>query len=207
MKRRESAWSVELAYSGFSNSRDIQLPYADINTNAGVYDSLVHHCMPLTVALSVNHRMSNHWQIGTGLRYMRLISDMQSGNTYASLQQHQHVQYLGIPVTLTWNYMLTSRLHFYSSANITLNVPLRSTLESQCILNGNMAEHYSERLYPNVQWSVGMGVGMEYQIMPKVHFFVEPNLQHYFQDNSCIETWNTVHPLVPSVPIGMKVEF
>lgn len=70
-----------------------------------------------------------------------------------------------------------------------------------------MAEQYSERLYPNVQWSVGMGVGMEYQIMPKVHFFVEPSLQHYFQDNSNIETWNTAHPLVPSVPLGLKVDF
>lgn len=207
MKRRESAWSVELAYSGFSNSRDIQLPYADINTNAGVYDSLVNHHMPLTVALSVNRRISSHWQIGMGLRYMRLVSDMQSGNTYASLQQHQRVQYIGIPVTLTWNDMLTSRLHVYSSANIALNLPLRSTLESQWILNGNMTEQYLERLYPNVQWSVGLGLGLEFQLMPNVRFFIEAGLQHYFQNDNNIETWNTAHPLVPSVPLGLKVEF
>ena len=37
--RRDSQWSVDLAYSGIGSNRDLQLPYANAETNDAVYDS------------------------------------------------------------------------------------------------------------------------------------------------------------------------
>lgn len=204
---KETAWTIGLAYSGMNNSGDMSLPDADIYTNDVAFDSVSHHDMPVMVALSLNRSIGSQWQLGTGVRYMRLTSNMQSGNTFACLHQHQRVQYLAFPVTMTWGCWLNSHWYVYATGGVALNVPLRSTLESVYMLNGKNVESEIKRLYPGLQWSVGMGVGAEYRITPHVGFFVQPGLLHYFPNDSGVETWNTEHPFVLSVPVGMRIVF
>jgi len=205
-------WTIDLAYNGqwsmVNGQWSMQLPYADAETNPGIRDSISHHHLPLTVALSVGYRLNHHWQVGTGLSYTRLISDFCSGNSYVSLQQHQTVQYLGIPVSITYLSPLTSRFSLLFSASTTLHLPLRSTLESHYLLpDGTKAESATQSLYPGAQWSAGVGVGVQYDFVPHVSFFIEPSLQHYFHDASNVSTWNTDHPFVFSVPFGLTITF
>jgi RNA polymerase sigma-70 factor (ECF subfamily) len=54
---------------------------------------------------------------------------------------------------------------------------------------------------------VGVGLGLEYNISPTVGFFVEPRLQHYFQNSSGVETWQTEHKAALSVPFGLRINF
>ena len=75
------------------------------------------------------------------------------------------------------------------------------------MLNGNHIESTTERLHPGTQWSVGVGLGLEYNISPTVGFFVEPRLQHYFQNSSGVETWQTEHKAALSVPFGLRINF
>ena len=200
-------WSATLAYSGISSSGNMRLPYADALTNDAVCDTAMHHSMPLTVGLTVSCRLGRHWQVGLGLQYTRMTSDIEIGNTYARLVQQQHVQYLGLPLSVEWHQQVARRLSFYTSANVTLQLPLRSTMDSRYVLNGNHIESTTERLHPGTQWSVGVGLGLEYNISPTVGFFVEPRLQHYFQDSSGMETWQTEHKAALSVPFGLRINF
>ena len=200
-------WTVELAYSGMGGDGDLQLPYADADTNADVYESVVHHRMPLTVTLSVGYRIDRHWQLGLGLQYIRLTSEMQSGNTYAQLIQHQRVQYLGLPLSVRWHYPLTRRLGTYATANVTLQLPLHSTLDSRYMVNGVTVETAAESLRPGLQWSAGVGLGLQYDLSPTVGFFVEPSLQYHFRNHSGVETWQTEHPAALSVPFGLRITF
>lgn len=200
-------WNLALAYSGFRNSKDMQLPYANSETNPAVYDSIAHHHMPLTIGLMLNRKLDSHWQLGIGLRYQRMTSDMLSGNTYISLSQHQKVQYLAIPVSVSWYYLLGRRFSTYLSASAAVNLPLRSTLESVYLMNGKEIDPTTEHIHPGVQWSTGLGLGLQYDLTPNIGFFVEPSLQYYFKRSSDVKTWNTEHPLSFSLPLGLRITF
>lgn len=200
-------WNLALAYSGIRNSKDMQLPYANAETNPVVYDSIAHHHMPLTIGLMVNRKLDCHWQVGIGLRYQRMTSDMLSGNTYVSLSQHQKVQYLVIPVSVSWYYPIGCRFSTYLSASTAVNLPLRSTLESVYLMNGQSFDPTTEHLHPGVQWSTGLGLGLQYNLTPNIGFFVEPSLQYYFKQSSDVKTWNTEHPLSFSLPLGLRITF
>ena len=207
-----SSWMTSLTYNGqwpmVNGQSSMQLPYADAETNPMVRDSISRHHIPLTVALSVGYRLDRHWQVGTGLSYTRLTSDFCSGNSYVSMQQHQTVQYLGIPVSIAYHSPLTSHLSLLTSASTTLHLPLNSTLESHYLLpDGTIAEPSTQSLQPDLQWSVGLGVGMQYELTPHVDLFVQPSLEHYFKNNSSVSTWNTEHPFVFSVPFGIIISF
>lgn len=200
-------WNLALAYSGIRNSKDMQLPYANAETNPAVYDSIAHHHMPLTIGLMLNRKLDSHWQLGIGLRYQRMTSDMLSGNTYISLSQHQKVQYLAIPVSVSWYYSLGRRFSTYLSASAAVNLPLRSTLESVYLMNGKEIDPTTEHIHPGVQWSTGLGLGLQYDLTPNIGFFVEPSLQYYFKRSSDVKTWNTEHPLSFSLPLGLRITF
>lgn len=200
-------WNLALAYSGIRNSKDMQLPYANAETNPAVYDSIAHHHMPLTIGLMLNRKLDSHWQLGIGLRYQRMTSDMLSGNTYISLSQHQKVQYLAIPVSVSWYYPLGRRFSTYLSASAAVNLPLRSTLESVYLMNGKEIDPTTERLHPDVQWSMGLGLGLQYDLTPNIGFFVEPSLQYYFKRSNDVKTWNTEYPLSFTLPLGLRITF
>jgi len=205
--RRDSQWSVDLAYSGIGSNRDLQLPYANAETNDAVYDSETRHRMPLTIGLTVNRRLTQHWQVGLGIQYTRMTTDSEWGNTYTRMVKEQRVNYLGLPLSVQWHYPLVSRLSLYTAANVTLQLPLRSTADSRCVLNGLTVESSTERLHPGIQWSAGLGLGLHYSLTPAVGFFVEPSLQHYFRNSSGVETWQTEHPAAFSVPFGLRITF
>lgn len=200
-----SQWAVTLAYSGTNGRNDLQLPYADGETNDAVYDSTCHHRLPLTVGLTVSRALDSHWQLGLGLQYTRLTTDTELGNTYARIVRRQRVQYLGVPLSVRWHQSLTRRLGLYTAANVTLQLPLRSTVESSYVLNGSTVEAATVRLRPGTQWSAGLGLGLQYDVTPAVGFFVEPSLQHYFSNCSGVSTWQTEHPVVLSVPFGIRI--
>lgn len=200
-------WTLMLAYSGISNTADMQLPYANEETNDDVCDTATCHHMPLTLSLSLHYRINSHWQVGTGLQYTRLSTDRREGNEYASLCSRQQVNYIGIPVTLSWHCAMSRRISAYATAGLTLHLPLRQTLDSHYELNGLHTETATKHLHTGTRWAVGAGIGVHYDVTPAIGFFVEPSLQHYFRSNDGIETWWTKHPATLSVPFGLRFTF
>lgn len=201
-------WLLAVTYSGKGNGRDMRLPYADAETNPMVYDSVAHHQRPLTVGLMLNRRLSDYWQLGVGLNYQRMTSDMLSGNTYVTLSQHQLVQYIGLSVSVSWHYPLGRRFSTYLSLSASASLPLRSTLESVYIMDGQSYEPTTERLHPAVQWSAGLGLGLQYNLTPHIGFFAEPGLHYHFKSSDYnVRTWNTEHPLDFNVPFGLRISF
>ena len=207
LKHNVGNWTLAVTYSGVGNGGKLQLPYADHDTNPMISDSVAHHRMPLTVSLMLNRKLDDHWQVGAGLSYQRMTSDMLSGNTYVMHSQHQVVQYIGLPVNVSWHYPLSRRFSTYFSASVSVSLPLHSTLESIYILDGQAYEPTTERLHPAVQWSAGMGVGLQYNLTPHVGFFAEPGLHYHFKDNNNVKTWNTEHPFALEVPLGLRITF
>ena len=118
------------------------------------------------------------------------------------------IQSLTVPVSMAYHWPLSRRVQLFTSATATLHPPLHSTLESYYLLpNGTEAEPTRQSLHPGLQWSVGIGVGAQYNLTPHVNFFVQPSLQHYFTSSGRVSTWNTDHTVVVSLPFGVMISF
>lgn len=206
-RKHQQEWSVQLAYSGFNNDQSFNLPYGEYGMNDPKMDTITHHRMPLTIGLSVNKMLNRHISIGTGLQFTQLYSETQEGNTYSRVQKEQHLRYLGIPLRMSWQPVMTNHWNLYGTIQAMMELPLHSTLQRISIVGDNEVENEELSLSPSVQWSFGVGLGLEYRLTPVFGFFVEPSLQYYFKTKDGFDSYRTKHPATFSIPFGVRVTF
>jgi hypothetical protein len=88
-----------------------------------------------------------------------------------------------------------------------LELPLHSTLQSHSYVGGLQVEAEKLRLSPKVQWSLGIGAGLEYRLTPVIGIYAEPSLQYFFKSGDGLDSWRTKHSAAFSVPFGIRVTF
>lgn len=202
--KRQQDWTLAMNFSGISGRQTFNLPYGDGGPNDDEMDTITHHRLPLTIGLSVNKMLGNRWAVGTGLQYTQLYSETQAGNTFAWDQQMQRLHYLGIPLRATWYPVNSSRWALYGTAQTMLELPLSGTSRKNAIVNGWQIDTQKMKLDPSVQWSVGLGVGLEYRLSPVIGLYAEPSMQYFFKPGDGLDTYRTAHPVTFSIPIGIR---
>ena len=199
-------WTLALDFSGISGRQTFNLPYGEYGMNDPEMDTITHHRLPLTIGLTVNKMLGNRWAVGTGLQYTQLYSETQAGNTYSWEQSRQRLHYLGIPLRATWYPARSSHWILYGSAQTMLELPLGSTLQQDAVVGGRQISTERLKLNPSVQWSVGLGIGLEYRISPVIGLYVEPSVHYYFKTDDGLDTYRTKHPATISIPIGIRID-
>ena len=86
-----------------------------------------------------------------------------------------------------------------------MEIPVSGTCHTNYILNGAIELAEKSTLHAPLQWSVGTGLGLQYNFTPTVGFFAEPSLQYYIPAGSSIETYHTEHPFSFSLPLGIRI--
>ena len=203
--KRQQGWTLAAAFSGIGSQQSFNLPYGEYGINDGEMDTITHHRLPLTFSLSVNKMLGQKWAIGTGLQYTRLYSETQEGNTYSWTQKEQRLHYLGIPLRATWYPVNSKRWAIYTSAQTMLELPVGSTLRQNAIVDGLQIDTKKLTLNPSIQWSVGLGVGLEYRLSPVIGLYAEPSVQYFFKTADGLDSYRTAHPVTFSVPIGIRI--
>ena len=197
---------LSLAYSGLSNGTARSLPYGAEGANGDI-DTVVHHRLPMTIALNGRYCPKARWWLDGGIRYTLLSSEMRVGNTYLYMEQQQRVRYLGLSLGVGYEFWRSRHWGLYSTASVVYELPLRSTLETSYWQGGRLIDTENVRLNPHVQWSIGAGLGLQYDITPAIGLFAEPSLQYYFHNGDGIKTWRTAHPFTPMLPFGIRISF
>ena len=150
-------------------------------------DSRYRHYMPVSFAASLNWEVSERWNIGTGLRYSYLRSDILQ-NKYASKQK---IHYLGIPVKASYTFWDSRFINAYVSAGALFEMPLAAHIDGK-------------KIDAPDQWSAGAGIGMQFEITRKLSIYVEPDLYYYFDTGSDIRTIRTDKPFSVTIPVGIR---
>ena len=201
---RQQEWLLAMDFSGISGRQTFNLPYGDGGPNDTEMDTITHHRLPLTISLSVNKMLGNRWAVGTGLQYTLLYSETQAGNTYAWDQQLQRLHYLGIPLRATWYPVINCHWAAYGTIQTMLELPLSGTSRKNAIVDGQQIDTKKLTLDPSVQWSVGLGIGLEYRLTPTISLYAEPSVQYFFMTGDGLDTYRTAHPVTFSIPIGIR---
>lgn len=200
-------WMVALAYSGISSQQSYNLPYGEKDMNDPELDTITHHRLPLTIALQVNKMLSKQLSIGSGLQYTQLYSETHLGNTYAWDEKQQRLHYLGIPLRITWYPVRSNRWAVYGTVQTMLELPLHAKQQITSFIEGHQVGSEELKLSPSLQWSAGIGAGLEYRLTPAIGIFAEPSLQYFLKTGDDLDSWRTAHPATFSVPIGIRITF
>lgn len=150
-------------------------------------DSRYRHYMPVSFAASLNWEVSERWNIGTGLRYSYLRSDILQ-NKYVSKQK---IHYLGIPLKASYTFWDSRFINAYVSAGALFEMPLAAHIDGK-------------KIDAPDQWSAGAGIGMQFEITRKLSIYVEPDLYYYFDTGSDIRTIRTDKPFSVTIPVGIR---
>ena len=205
-----AAFLAEMPDDGSSHSRSVIMNIALNNAGdaAGTgTDKIVrksHHYMPAGFSLALKYRLNNRFALETGLSYSRLKSEFEMGSNGNTINEQQTIHYLGIPVKGTYNIYNRKVWSLYGSLGVVTEIPLYSPFNTSYYLHGVMEATDKSTIHAPWQWSVGTGLGLQYNFTPNIGLFAEPSLQYFIPTGTQIETYRTEHPFKFSLPLGIR---
>ena len=163
-----------------------------------------HHYMPINFSLALKYRLNNRFALETGLTYSRLKSEFEMGSNGNTINEQQTIHYLGIPVKGIYNIYNRKMWSLYGSLGLSIEIPVHSPLNTSYYLHGILEATEKSTIHSPWQWSVGTGLGVQYNFTPNIGLFAEPSLQYYIPTGTQIETYSTEHPFNFSLPLGIR---
>lgn len=162
------------------------------------------HDKPITFGISLTKNIGKNWSFGTGIQYSLLKSNFTLGEGEYFIKRVQKVHYLGIPLNTSYKWFNSKNWSAYSSAGIILNIPMYGKNNEQYVTGVTVPYKDSWHFTPSVQWSVGVGTGLQYHFAPNWSIYLEPSFNWYIPNGSTIHTIWTAHPFSVTVPFGIR---
>ena len=187
---------MEIAINNTNNINNIK--------NGGKIVEHEYHDKPITFGLSMTKTINRNWNMETGLQYSQLKSEFILGEDDYYVQKRQKIHYLGIPLRLSYKWFGANRWTAYTSAGIILNIPLSGKTDEQYVTGTVIPYSDSWHFTPPFQWTVGTGVGLQYNFANNWGVYLEPTFSWHIPNGSTTRTIWTEHPFTITVPFGIR---
>ena len=187
---------MEIAINNTNNINNIK--------NGGKIVEHEYHDKPITFGLSMTKTINRNWNMETGLQYSLLKSEFILGEDDYYIQKRQKVQYLGIPLRLSYKWFGANRWTAYTSAGIILNIPLSGKTDERYVTGTVVPYSDNWHFTPPFQWTVGTGVGLQYNFANNWGVYLEPTFSWHIPNGSTTRTIWTEHPFAITVPFGIR---
>lgn len=166
------------------------------------------HHQPIRIGAGARYFFNRRWTVETGLVYSMLESGTESGSVHSYMHSEQKVQYLGVPVTVGYQWINGSRLSVYTSAGAMAEFGIGGRLESSCMIDGNNTGINRSNISDiPVQWSLNAVAGVQYNIVGHLGIYAEPGIAYYIDNGSELKTAYSDKPLNFSMKIGLRYDF
>ena len=187
---------MEIAINNTNNINNIK--------NGGKIVEHEYHDKPITFGLSMTKTINRKWNVETGLQYSLLKSEFILGEDDYYVQKRQKIHYLGIPLRLSYKWFGANRWTAYTSAGIILNIPLSGKTDEQYVTGTVIPYSESWHFTTPFQWTVGTGVGLQYNFTNNWGVYLEPTFSWHIPNGSTTRTIWTEHPFTITVPVGIR---
>ena len=187
---------MEIAINNTNNINNIK--------NGGKIVEHEYHDKPITFGLSMTKTINRNWNMETGLQYSQLKSEFILGEDDYYVQKRQKIHYLGIPLRLSYKWFGANRWTAYTSAGIILNIPLSGKTDEQYVTGTVIPYSESWHFTTPFQWTVGTGVGLQYNFTNNWGVYLEPTFSWHIPNGSTTRTIWTEHPFTITVPFGIR---
>lgn len=163
------------------------------------------HDNPIVFGLSFCKTLNDRWSIETGLQYSILNSRFNMGDSISAIVKKQKVHYLGLPLKVSYRFVDYKQLSAYSSAGLTLHIPVYGKLNNNYIVNRQTAYSSDRHFTPPFQWQTSFSVGLQYKFTSNTSIFAEPTLNWFISSDSEPHTIWTAHPVMFTSPFGIRI--
>ena len=187
---------MEIAINNTNNINNIK--------NGGKIVEHEYHDKPITFGLSMTKTINRNWNMETGLQYSLLKSEFILGEDDYYIQKRQKIHYLGIPLRLSYKWFGANRWTAYTSVGIIMNIPLSGKTDEQYVTGTVVPYSDSWHFTPQFQWTVGTGVGLQYNFANNWGVYLEPTFSWHIPNGSTTRTIWTEHPFTITVPFGIR---
>lgn len=177
------------------------------NSDRDVFTKKKHH-QPVRVGISVNYNLSERLSVGTGLTYSYLSSDLTSGTDYSNYTIHQKLQYIGIPLNVSYVLYQRKRWSVYGTTGAMVEKCIKGKSTTDFSVSGKdeipQSDDIKER---KPQYSVNAAVGVQAKITDRVGVYLEPGISYHFDNHSDVINIYKDTPLNFSLGMGFRYSF
>jgi hypothetical protein len=158
----------------------------------------VQHHQPIRFGFSFRYRLDNRWSVESGLNYTRLSADITHTVNGQTTETEQHLNYIGIPLSASYQLWGSRYFNFYLSAGGLVEKMVKGSRTTQGTTN-------SVSIHP-LQVSVNGAVGAEFKFIDRFSLYAEPSLNYYFDNGSTIPTFYQEKPLNFNLNVGIRFD-
>ena len=179
--------------------------------NSPEIESKYIHKIPVRIGFNIQYDLIPELGIETGLSYSLLSSIITTGtegagHSYSKGDQTLH--YIGIPVSLVWNYLDRRFVTSYIKAGGMAEKSVRGSLHTDEYIAGKHHSSYESKVTPKeIQWSANAAVGVQANILPALGFFFEPGIVYRFDSGSTVRSVYTDKAFDFSIGFGLRYRF
>lgn len=179
------------------------------------------HKQPLSVGLTISKGLSKRLFIETGVIYTYLQSDISSSSIF-DISEKQSFHYLGIPVSLNYNFYKLRKVDLYLSLGAMIQKDFSGEYESNMgfsklgLEDRKLAHqiYYGEPYFirehikqSNPQLSTHLKLGIAYPIYKKLYLYGTIGGTYYFDARNKYSTIYSDKKLQMNVDLGVKFGF
>ena len=165
--------------------------------------------LPVSGGISFRYDFNPRWGIGTGIVYTNLsrsflgdYHEVENGaftkqlfDTDITNQQH----YLGIPLNVFFNIVNTGNWNIH----VRMDGMGEKLVDNHFLIHDSDGDIHLHQKAEGLQFSAGVGVGLEFKFSPNVGIYFDPTLRYYFDGNQP-RSLRTIQPLRMDFEVGMR---
>lgn len=165
------------------------------------------HDFPVTVGVSLDIPLVPRLRLSTGLLYTYIHSSA-STSMGAEYRYDYQTHYLGLPVSLSYDFLVTRPVGLYVTGGTAIELALASTERSE--VRAATGSLISEKSGPvdtrGVMASFNLGVGVNVHLSPRVGLYAEPGITSYLSNDTHPINFRTASPVQFSLRAGIRVK-
>ncbi len=166
------------------------------------------HRLPVKAGISVSYRIDSRLSVGTGLVYSCLSSDLTSGTDDYYYATRQSLQYVGIPLNLSYTVLRGKRWSVYGTGGGMVEKCVKGSSTTDYVVNGESESTRHDRVRDSrLQYSLNAAVGIELKSTERIGIYVEPGISYHFNNHSNVTNIYKDTPLNFSLGMGVRYSF
>ena len=165
--------------------------------------------LPVSGGISLRYDFNPRWGIGTGVVYTNLsrsfLGDYNKElddksiitlfDTDITNQQH----FIGVPVNVFFNIVNTGSWNIH----VRLDGMGEKLVDNHFLIHDSEGDIHLHQKTEGLQFSTGVGVGLEFKFSPNVGIYFDPTLRYYFNGNQP-RSIRTIQPLRMDFEAGLR---
>lgn len=161
------------------------------------YSESKKHYLPLALGLTASYPLTDKLSVSTGVVYTRLRSDFTYTMNDNHIKKEQHLQYIGIPLSIHYQWWKYKNIQSYLSLGGQVDWNIKAKVKTGKTSTSVNKDHS--------QWSLNGSLGIQYSIIPQLSLYAEPGVKHYFNNNSKIDNIFKDKPTQFNIELGLRI--